>query len=267
MKIPKSLVYFAGTEQIKLPEHFIYEMGHTGNLKHIALFASLKKLYPDGFIPNFRKVKLTDLGYYVSKKTYYLYLRKLEKLKLVKGNGKGGCFLMGQKQILELYPHHNPKYIYLENNKELKDNLEFIVLSKNIENQHFKQKVFSQAHVLCKRKNKNPQMIIKKRANGERKDCYTELELETSISCKKQAEIIGYRSPMTGLKRRRKLVAKGFIETTKRCIKHENISRDVAEEYQRTKKWIMKLHNGTWFRILANEIFIIKKIGEKTQCL
>jgi len=238
-------------------------MAEEGNLKLISLLGTLKVSHPSGFVPNFRKVNLSALGYTISKKTYYLYLRRLERLKFVKSNGKGGMFLIGQKQILELYPHINPKYIYLENNKDLRSNFEYIALCKNIENQQFKQKLFSKANVLCK-----TEKVIKK-ANGEYKTCNVPLELETSISCRKQAEIIGYRSPMTGLRRRRKLVADKFIETTRRCINLGNITRDTAEEYRRSLGWIVKFHKGRYFRILANEIFILKKVGEKlnTQCL
>lgn len=238
-------------------------MAQEGNLKLISLLGTLKVAYPDGFVPNFRKVNLSALGYKISKKTYYAYLKRLERLNFVKSNGKGGMFLIGQKRILELYSHNRPKYIYLENNEKLRSNFEYIALCKNIENQQFKQKLFSKANVKCET------VQVLKKVNGERKICNTPLELETSISCRKQAEIIGYRSPMTGLKRRRELEKRGFIETNKRCIDLGNITRDIADEYRRNFGWFIKFTKGRWWRILANEILILETIGVKcnTQCL
>lgn len=250
-------------KQVKFPQHFISQMAVDGNLKLISLLGTLKVAYPDGFVPAFRKVNLKALGYSISKKTYYTYLKRLERLKFVKSNGKGGMFLIGQKQILWLYPHIKPKYIYLDNNKELRSNFEFIALCKNIESQQFKQKLFSKANALCK-----TETVIKK-ANGEYKVCKTPLELETSISCRKQAAIIGYRSPMTGLKRRRKLVEKGFIQSNTRRIDLGILTKGIEENYRINLGWTLKFICGTWYRILANEILVLKTIGVKlnTQCL
>lgn len=241
----------------KLPQHFIAEMALKGNIKYIALLSSLKVAYKDGFIPNYRKVKTSELGYKITKRTYLSYINKLQQLGFVKSNNKGGLFLIGQNSILKLYPCKKPTYIYLEDTKELKEQFELIATYNNIKQQEYKQKKLQQANVKCKTEK------VSKKVNGVRVNCNVQLEFETSLSCMKQAKLIGLKTAMSGRNRRLNFEAKNYIKTTKRCIFLGELSREIVKEYRSNKNWTLRFHKGNWYRILANEFEILKTIGKK----
>lgn len=243
--------------KIKLPQHFVALMCKEGHSKHIALFSSLKKLYSSGHIHNYKGVNLTKL--FISRKTYYKYLRELELLYLIKNDGKGGFHLIGQDALLRIYPTtQNLHYIYLENNKELRGRLEEVATEYNL---------ISQRGLIHKAISNNVEAQnhkIIKTVCGKQNTCVTPLEYEISLSCKKQARLLGYKSAMTGLRRRRKYEDSNFIKTIKRKIYLGKLSRELLEEYQRLKWVLFKNKFGNWYRVIANEIIILRgNIGKK----
>lgn len=243
-------------EFCKAPVHFIIALSQHGHSKPLALFLSLKKMYSSGHIWDFRKVDTKKLGFPVSKKTYYKYLRELQRLRLVDGDnvlfkrgkdiGRKGMVLAGQATILKLYPHFKPKYIYLGNDKDLRDSIEKVALSSTIERQHHKMKEPT-VH--------NAYSTVLTKVGKSWIDSYENLRYTTSVSCKVLANKLGFKSAMTGWRREKRWKDDGFIKTARRLIL-------VGYTYQENCMQVLRSHPLNFrigdkiLRPVANEIQI-----------
>jgi len=174
---------------------------------------------------------------------------------LIKGDGKRrskGLILAGQNTILKLYPlptKQKLKYVYLSNDKDLKDSIEKVVFSSNIQAQ--------EAMIRFNRHNVHSvtEKMIVKTVRRKEVYCVTVPEYETSITNKNLAKLVGYKSSMTGYRRNIKWVKSGFIEKNNR---KEKLS------YMADRPLVYVTRNNVIFKILANEYFINdKKFGRK----
>lgn len=208
----------------RAPIHFVTEMAASGYSKQLALFLSLKKIFSSSHIHNFKKLDLSLVGYRISRPTYFKYLRTLERLQLVKSDGKSGMILTGQNKIVELYPVPNNsklKYVHLPNDKNLRDSIERVVVKRNLECQTHKMREPHHYKLFGK---------ILSTVNGVVSESYENLRETTSLSCKKLAYLIGLSSAMTGVRREKRWRESGFINTQKRLYVVCDRLREDAKE-------------------------------------
>jgi hypothetical protein len=241
----------------KLPIHLIQQATSEGWSKPLAMWASMKCIFESSHVHDYSKLDITLIKSGISKPTYMKYLKVLDSKGLIYGKrGEKQMWLAGQKRILneQLFPCNGKlRFVYLENNKNLRDSIERVALEANISAQSYEIEQDIRHNAL---QPKLQYEEIIKTVDGVKKLYYTLSSRETSLSCKSIAGLMGYKSSATGYKRQRKWKQQGFIESYRRTKVLGRISEETERNMRGLGKVLVRAQTGWFYQILANQIVV-----------
>ncbi len=162
----------------------------------------------------------------------------------------------GQDRILheKLFPcTEKLKYVYLDNDKNLRDSIEKVAMGANISAQLDEIQRDSR-HKALQPKLQYEEVI--KTVDGVKKLYYTLTQQETSLSCKSIAALMGYRSSATGYRKRRKMEQQGFIDSFKRTKVLGRITEETECQMRKLGMVLVRAKTGWFYQILANQIVV-----------
>ncbi len=259
---------FVISDHCKIPIHLLCDL--KAYHKELALFFSLKAIYQSGYIKDFEKLDLSLLGYRVCRETYLKYIYTLATLGLVHGDYKTkdkktkkgrkivNMWLVGQNQILKLYPtgRYNLEYVTLPNDKKLKNNIEKLVFSRNSRAQTHKIEKSDVDNVKA-----SQLLIISKPCDGSDSTKMVVPDNTTNLSCQSLANLLGYKHKATGSRRWKKWKEEGFVSIQSRVYELGKLSKEVLGEVRRIadreKKHIFTSMKGITYQRLANSQTIL----------
>lgn len=246
---------------LSAPLHFLELMLADRRGKPISLFYYMKSCAKvSGHIWNFRDFYWEHKEeLHCSRDTYFKYLRTLNELKLVmpdeqkyiSGKLKGkpmGLRLAGDKTIKRLYPIDSKrKYITIKliNNENLLDQIERIVIDRNLVKQE--RKIKTRHHTPLMRN-------ITKTMGGVSTTYFSDPTWETNMTCENVAINLGYKSPMTGYRREKKWNDAGYLCKYRRSIRIGHISDTLTRTKMKENGYFYMTKNGFVWQRLSNFI-------------
>lgn len=251
-------------EYTNIPLHVIEEITKMGYGRQLCLYASLKQVYNNGEIYNYKSIP-KNLGFKISRKTYVKYIIQLKNiLGLIRGelkNGKAVMRCITQKELLKKFPAKKPIFIKFKNNSDLQKKYEKLIIERNLYNQRKKKQIRL-------RKTENIEIVkIIKTVREKRFVENTNIEHDLSISCQGTAKLLGKKSKATGSNRQIQWENIGFINIVKRKINLGKLSKDMFNFRKRSiaegglQQNIYRIpFNNVCYQSLANEIEIRNSI-------
>lgn len=240
------------------PRHLVLWMCENGYSKHLSLFLSMKRLYKSNHIHWYKTLDLSLLGYPISRKTYIKYIKVLDELKLLSITDNSLVLVGMQKMIAMVETTNKIKFSYIPNDKDIRNNLEKIVIQTKIKSQNI---AIRSNH---RKRNKERTTLIKT-VRGDSKECNIVLSDETSLTCLSVAKSLGFKSKATGYKREVQFAKEKFIDKNHREINLGKLSKEIITARRSNGEILIGSSFVGYRRILSNEITLRSKVGLKPQ--